>query len=192
MPDSSRIAALLMRDQRRWHAMGLVEALGLPEGCIGAGFVRNLVWDHLHGRCNDCRDEDIDVLFYDPAKTDAAYDAKIEAALRERAPGLAWSVKNQARMHLRNGDAPYTSVKDAMRFWPETATAVACSRRKDECLIVAPFGTHDLAHLILRPASTAPQKMSAFDARIRAKGWRTRWPQVQVVRQAGAVASREH
>lgn len=69
---------------------------------------------------------------------------------------------------------------------PETATAVAGRRRNDECLIIAPFGTHDLENLILRPASTAPQKMSAFDARIRAKGWRTRWPQVQVVRPGGS------
>lgn len=192
MPDPSRITKLLKRDQLRWYAMGIVEALGLPEGSIGAGFVRNLVWDRLHGRCSDCRDEDIDVLFYDPAKADAAYDAEIEADLRERAPGLTWSVKNQARMHLRNGDAPYASVEDAMRFWPETATAVACMRRNDECLTIAPFGIHDLAHLILRPTSTAAHKISAFDARIRAKGWRTRWPQVRVVRQAGAVASREH
>jgi len=192
MPDASPIPALLKRDQLRWHAVGIVEALGLPEGCIGAGFVRNLVWDRLHGRFSDCRDEDIDVLFYDPAKTEAAYDTEIEADLRQRAPGLAWSVKNQARMHLRNGDAPYTSVEDAMRFWPETATAVACLRRNDECLIVAPFGTDDLTNMVLRPTSTAAHKISAFDARIRAKGWRTRWPRVRMVRQAGAVASREH
>jgi len=192
MPDSSQITTLLKRDQLRWHAMGIVEALGLPQGCIGAGFVRNLVWDRLHGRCSDCRDEDIDVLFYDRAKADAAYDAEIEADLRKRAPGLTWSVKNQARMHLRNSDAPYASVEDAMRFWPETATAVAVVRRGDACLIVAPFGTHDLANLILRPTSTAEHKISAFDARIRAKGWRTRWPLVQVVCQDSAVAPRKH
>jgi hypothetical protein len=28
-------------------------------------------------------------------------------------------------MHMKNGDAPYLSAVDAMRFWPETATSVA-------------------------------------------------------------------
>lgn len=190
--DSTRITTLLKRDPLRWHVMGLVEALGLPQGCIGAGFVRNLVWDHLHGQCSDCRDEDIDVLFHDPAKTDAAYDAEIEADLRQRAPDFAWSVKNQARMHLRNGDAPYASVEDAMRFWPETATAIACLRRDDECSMIAPFGTGDLIHLILRPTSTAAHKLAAFDARLDTKGWQTRWPLVQIAGQEGTDASRKH
>ena len=140
----------------------MVEALGLPQGCIGAGFVRNLVWDHLHGRARDCRHEDIDVLFYDQSITDAAYDAEIEATLRKSAPDLNWSVKNQARMHLRNHDAPYVSVADAMRFWPETATAVAARRLGNECIVIAPFGLFDQDRLILRPTSAAPHKIAAF------------------------------
>ena len=170
-----------MRDQRRWQALGLVDALGLPQGCIGAGFVRNLVWDHLHAGARDCRQEDVDVLFYDPSITDAAYDAEIEASLRESAPDLDWSVKNQARMHLRNHDAPYMSVEDAMRFWPETATAVAAMRSGDDCIIIAPFGLSDLENLILRPTSAAPHKVAAFLARVTARNWRARWPKVQVI-----------
>ncbi|KEO60313.1 hypothetical protein DT23_13325 [Thioclava indica] len=179
--DTYRVADLLMRDRRRWQAMGLVEALDLPQGCIGAGFVRNLVWDHRHGGARDCRQEDIDVLFYDQDITDAEYDAEIEATLRESAPDLNWSVKNQARMHLRNQDAPYISVENAMRFWPETATAIAAVRSGNDCIIIAPFGLSDLDRLILRPTSAAPHKVAAFLARVRAKNWRTRWPKVQVV-----------
>jgi len=179
--DSSWVASLLMHDQRRWQALGLVEALGLPQGCIGAGFVRNLVWDHLHGGSGDCRDEDIDVLFYDLSITDPAYDAEFEARLRRSAPDLNWSVKNQARMHLRNDDAPYLSVEDAMRFWPETAIAVAARRSGADCIIIAPFGLFDLRNLILRPTSTAPHKISAFHARVQTRKWRTRWPKVQVL-----------
>ena len=52
-------------------------------------------------------------------------DRAIEAELRALAPGIDWSVKNQARMHLRNGDPPYSGATDAMRHWPETATAIA-------------------------------------------------------------------
>ena len=55
-------------------------------------------------------------------------DRKIEAQLRESAPEIDWSVKNQTRLHWRDGDAPYGSATDAMRQWPETApsTAVCC------------------------------------------------------------------
>lgn len=179
--DSNLPSDLLVRDQLRWQALGIVEALNLPQGCIGAGFVRNLVWDHLHGRACDCREEDIDVLFYDQSTTDPAYDAEIEAKLRASAPDLNWSVKNQARMHLRNQDAPYISVEDAMRFWPETATAVAAMRSKSDVIIIAPFGLFDLEGLILRPTSAEPHKIAAFRTRVQAKNWRTRWPKVQVI-----------
>ena len=165
-----RVADLLMRDRLRWQAMGLVEALDLPQGCIGAGFVRNLVWDHRHRGARDCRQEDIDVLFYDQHITDAEYDAEIEATLRESAPDLNWSVKNQARMHLRNQDAPYISVEDAMRFWPETATAVAAMRSGNDCIIIAPFGLSDLDRLILRPR---PQRHTRSRLFLRELGPRT-------------------
>lgn len=177
---ADRLTDLLQRDPTRWHALGLVAALDLPQGCIGAGFLRNPVWNHLHGRASDCRDEDIDVLFLDPGNTDPARDAELEATLRARAPGLRWSVRNQARMHRRNHDAPYPSVEDAMRFWPETATAVAAMRSGDACAIIAPFGFADLDGLILRPTSAAPRKRAAFHARIAAKGWLARWPRMRV------------
>lgn len=179
--DTYRVAELLRRDPRRWQALGLVEALGLPQGCIGAGFVRNLVWDTGHGTARDCQEEDVDVLFYDPSNIDAAYDTEIEATLRDRAPDLNWSVKNQARMHLRNNEPPYTSVEDAMRFWPETATAVAAMRSGADCSLIAPFGLYDLGNLILRPTSAAPHKIAAFHARIIAKKWLERWPKVRLV-----------
>jgi uncharacterized protein len=167
------IAALIRRDACHWRVLGVIAALDLPGGCVGAGFVRNLVWDHLHGRRCDCRQADVDVLYFDPVRTDPARDAAIEARLRDHAPGVRWSVKNQARMHLRNGDAPYASVTDAMRSWPETATAVAARRTGGACTVIAPFGTDDLAGMILRP--TAPAKLPALRERLAAKNWRSRW-----------------
>lgn len=167
-------------DHQRWRALGLVASLALPEGCIGAGFIRNMVWDRLHGRLSDCRDEDVDVLWHDPTCLDADTDREVELRLRSLAPDLNWSVRNQARMHLRNGDAPYLSVDDAMRAWPETATAVAALRHGDGCEIRAPFGLDDLMGLILRPASSEPRKIEAFKARVSAKQWLERWPRVRI------------
>jgi hypothetical protein len=101
-----------------------------------------------------------------------------EAALRVAAPSIAWSVKNQARMHIRNGDLPYASATDAMRCWPETATAVAVRRDGfDGCEIAAPFGLDDLLNLILRPSPRfSREKRGVYEDRLRTKGWTTAWP----------------
>lgn len=68
-----------------------------------------------------------------------------------------------------------------MRFWPETATAVAAMRSGNRCIIIAPFGLLNLERLILRPTSIAPHKVAAFHARVTGKNWRTRWPNVCVI-----------
>ncbi len=179
-PDRPGILAVLKADAARWHALELVAALNLPEGCIGAGFIRNMVWDHLHGRTSDCRAADIDVLYFDAACRDPQRERRLEAALAAQAAGYRWSVRNQARMHRRNGDRPYSSVADAMRHWPETATAVAARRDGAHCTLIAPFGTDDLFGLILRPASASPAKLAAFRSRMEQKHWRERWPGLRV------------
>ena len=67
----------------------IVAALGLPDAWIGAGFLRNPVWDDLSGFAPGSNPPgDIDVVWFDPARATAAADAVIEAALRASHPGL--------------------------------------------------------------------------------------------------------
>ncbi|MGY6535948.1 MAG: nucleotidyltransferase family protein [Pararhodobacter sp.] len=186
--DPPGIVESLRADALRWQALGLVAALDLPQGCIGAGFIRNLIWDRHHGRQTNCRLDDIDVLWFDRDRTGPQHDRALEATLARHAPQFRWSVRNQARMHERNGDAPYTSVIDAMRHWPETATAIAAARQGEECRLWAPFGIADLMGLILRPCSDLPARMAAFDARIESRKWRQRWPDVRIIRQLARSA----
>ena len=96
-------------------------------------------------------------------------------------PSIPWSVKNQARMHVRNGDAPYASAIDAMRYWPETATAVAV-RLTDagEIAIAAPFGLDDPFTLLIAPTPRFRQHgREVFQARVREKNWLSAWPLAQ-------------
>ena len=174
----ARIGAILRADPLRWHLLDVARALGPPDCWIGAGFVRNAVWDHLHGRAPSPPAGDVDVIWHDPLHADPAEDRRHEAALRAAAPSVQWSVKNQARMHARNGDAPYASVPDAMRHWPETATAVAARRRgPEDCDIAAPFGLGDLLHLVLRPTPAFLQaKRAVYEGRKRTKRWTVVWP----------------
>jgi uncharacterized protein len=178
MNNASRVQAIISGDPARWRLLEVVRSLRLPDCWIGAGFVRNAVWDHLHGRAPSSLSGDVDVVWFDPERADPSEDREIEAALRRLDPSVAWDVKNQARMHLRNADAPYVSATDAIRCFPETATAVAIRRsEQDHCDIAAPFGLDDLFGLIVRPTPRfADDKRQLYDKRIQAKGWLETWP----------------
>ena len=182
MNHSARVQVIVSDDPIRWRILDLVRSLQLPDCWIGAGFVRNAVWNYLHGRGTRPPAGDVDVLWFDPARADPSEDRKLEALLRTLDPSVAWSVKNQARMHVRNGDAPYTSATDAMRYWPETATAVAVRRNdEDRCDVSAPLGLDDLFALVLRPAPHfVNDKRQVYEDRIRAKGWLATWPLLRV------------
>lgn len=181
MDAHSLVIAILRADPLRWHLLEVVCALHLRDGWIAAGFVRNAVWDHLHDRAPSAPTGDVDVIWYDPMVTDPIEDRRYEAMLRATAPGIAWSVKNQARMHLRNDDQPYRSATEAMRHWPETATAVAVRRRGEAgCEIAAPLGLDDLVRLILRPTSRFfDEKRAVYDGRVASKRWIENWPRLR-------------
>ncbi|MFC4174683.1 nucleotidyltransferase family protein [Microvirga sp. GCM10011540] len=176
------IADLLAGEAGFRHALGLVESLALPDAWIGAGFVRNAVWDALHGRRPDLgRLDDIDVIFFDPADPARDRDTALEHRLRRLDAAPAWSVKNQARMHLRNGDRPYRDTLDAIAHWPETATAVAARLVHGRVEILAPWGVDDLLDLVLRPTPAFRHKMDVYRKRLAAKDWLSRWPKLTVL-----------
>jgi len=175
----ARLAALLAADPCRLPLLKTVAALGLPDAWIGAGTPRDAAWDHLHGRPPAPPAGDVDVVFFDPAVPCPAADRAIEARLRAAHPGPAWSVTNQARMHARNGDAPYRDTADAMRHWPETATAVAARWDGRGIVLLAPFGLGDLWSGLLRPGPRfTGEKHAIFAARVATKRWRARWPRL--------------
>ena len=178
----AELRTLIASDRRRMDVLRLVRDLGLPDCWVAAGFVRNCVWDHLHGRAASLPAGDIDVIWFDPAACNAAHDAGLEAALRDRDATLDWSVKNQARMHARNGDTPYESATDAMRYWPETATAVGVRLgARDGIEVAAPFGLDDLFALVVRPTSRfAAEKHPVYLERLLAKQWKQAWPRLQI------------
>ena len=172
------LTGLIRADDWRMTALRAVRTLDLPDGWVGAGFVRDAVWDHLHGWTGRRPAGDVDVLWFDPARDDAAQDAALEAQLHDLHPDIDWSVRNQARMHIRNGDRPYQSVADAMTFWPEIATAAAVRlTHEDRLEINAPLGLDDLFALRLAPT---PGKQAAFAARVAAKDWLTRYPKLRL------------
>lgn len=172
------IARWVQGDSWRMAVLRGVSRLGLPDCWIGAGFVRNLVWDRLHGFAEATPLNDIDVLYFDPTDLSRATERMLEARLRRSLPGQPWSVRNQARMHRRNGDAPYRSTCHALTFWAETPTAVAVALRGNDVAVIAPFGTGDLIGLTVRPTWRFRHKMAIYRARVAKKDWPAIWPRL--------------
>lgn len=158
-----------------------VALLSLPQACIAAGYLRNFVWDILHGYEHRTPYNDVDVLYYDPLCLEEEVEKEYEAKLRVLNPMHCWSVKNQARMHLKSGVSPFNSVEDAMLRWPETATAVGV--RLDwngEVELIAPHGLDDLFALRVRQSPYCRDN-ELFKRRIAQKEWLRIWPQLLVV-----------
>lgn len=175
------LKTIIQNNPKMMTALEKVQQMKLPGGCISAGFIRNLIWDVKHGYEKMTPVNDVDVLYYDPADIHKRTEKIHEQKLFKMEPALPWSVKNEARMHLRNGDAPYHSVEDAMRHWAETATAVAVRLNENEKLsIIAPFGLDDLFELKLREGPFVKDK-KAFQRRCSEKNWLEKWPLLRVV-----------
>ncbi|MEY2883712.1 MAG: hypothetical protein RL490_1436 [Pseudomonadota bacterium] len=173
-----RMNAIIQCDLIRMERLRLVRDLGLPDCWIAAGFLRNAIWDDLHGRQPRQAYDDIDVIWFDPHRTDLMLDVQLEADLAQRDPSARWSVKNQARMHGRNQDVPYASAADAMCHWVESTAAVAVRiDAADQLQFSTPVGTADLFAMILRPGPRfLSEKHPVFVARITQKRWFERWP----------------
>lgn len=151
MEYKNSLKKILLDDPVRMSILYAVQALELNDGWIGAGFIRDAVWDHLHGYELSPVSGDVDVVWFDSENCTPDLDRVLEERLKQQLPSYDWSVKNQARMHLRNGDHPYTSTGNALFYWPETATAVAVRLGPKGIDITAPYGLCDLFELRLRP-----------------------------------------
>ena len=182
MRDAADIADFIAHNPRMMRCLAVLAAHGPAGAWIGAGFVRNAVWDHLSGLDTEANPPaDLDVVFHDPVIATAEQDAAFEAELCTAAPDLPWSVRNQARMHERNGHHPYRDVADALTHWPETATAIAARLGPKGVEILAPFGVDDVLGMILRPTPAFRAKLEIPLARLEAKGWLTRWPRLRLI-----------
>lgn len=173
------IIEIIKADPIRLKALKAVSELGLPNGYVAAGFVRNGVWDWLHQYSTPTQLTDLDVIYFDanePSPT--AYQAH-EITLHQALPEHHWQVRNQALMHKKNGDAAYTSVIDAMSYWPEKETAVAIRMLASgelECITA-----FDTASLLAGEITCNPKRdINTFQQRVRDKQWLERWPKLKL------------
>lgn len=176
----AKVLGLLRADAELHAQLRLVREYAPRDACIGAGRVRNVVWNARVG-VNELAD-DVDVVFFDPSDLDPGRDEALQARLQAAWPAVRWEVMNQARVHCwyrcAEGQAlaPWPSLSAAIASWPETATCIAARLDAQDVLqLIAPHGLHDLLHGVLRPSPT-PADPAAFAQRLAAKRWAQRWP----------------
>jgi hypothetical protein len=175
------VASFIVAEPWRRAVLDAVRRQQLPDWAVGAGFIRSAVWDALHGYLRPTPLADVDVLYVDRGDLSRERETAIEEALTSAMAGVPWSVRNQARMHRRNGDRPYADTADALRYWLETPTAVAIRTDERGPLLLAPFGTADLLDMLCRPTPRGREKLAEYRQRMAEKNWRAHWPKVRVL-----------
>lgn len=178
MQTQADIATALQRSEFHDAALRAVARCGLPDCWISAGFVRNFVWDRLHGYSEMTPLNDIDVVYFDPNDPSNDRETETEACLAQVMPGQIWQVRNQARMHISNNEPPYRSSTEAISHYLETPTAIAARHTGEGVELAAPLGVSDLLGLIIRPTSTVPAQQAAFRDRAANKDWLQTWPKL--------------
>lgn len=168
-------------------ALAAVRQLELAEWCIGAGAIRNLVWDTLHGKSLPSNLSDVDVAYFDVADISQQHDQELQGRLLELRPSVPWEVTNQAGVHqwfeghFGHAVEPLGSLQEAVASWPEFATAVGISLGQDNALrVIAPHGLEDLFAIVVR-RNPARVSVATYRERVAQKRYAERWPRVKVV-----------
>ncbi len=202
------LSKIIHRDPFRMDCLRALSALNLPQGYLGAGFVRNAIWDDLHNKARPTPLNDIDVVYFSDEITvpqskvsventieslsqpgvqagvlseAKAQEEAFEHELTRFVPNANWQVKNQARMHLAHGHVPYKSCSEAISYWIERETCVAVRLlANDDVDILAPFGleANFAGTISINPKYPRPD---VFEQRVASKNWPKVWPLLKVV-----------
>jgi hypothetical protein len=182
-----RLVAIVRESAWFMPALCVVRELSLSSWCIGAGAVRNLVWDQLHGFEAPSALADVDVAYFDAADLSPKQDAELQARLSERLPGVPWEVTNQAAVHqwfeghFGHPVEPLASLRDAVASWPEFATSVGVTLLADGSIdVIAPHGLDDLFAVVVRRNPTRVS-VDTYRQRVAQKQYAERWPKVGIV-----------
>ena len=172
-----KIISIIKGDYTRCNALEAAASLDLPDWLIAAGFVRNAIWDHVYGVKTDLND--IDVIYFCKTDSSEEYDVELQQRLSGLEPNLPWSVKNQARMHIKNNDAPYLNTKDAMSYWPEKQTSIGVKLDKQGDLVLQ--HCFRLALQFNGKVDHNPVRTKQiFRERVAQKLWQKAWPKLAI------------
>lgn len=184
MKTKEDIIKLIENDERMMEIIKAASQLSLPDWWICAGFVRSKIWDTVHGFENRTDTPDVDVIYFDPADTSEKIEKELEVELRRILPDVPWSVKNEARMHVKYHIGSYTSAEDAISKFPETATALGVKiDMANNLILTAPWGVEDVINLELKPTpffKESKERATIYKERVIKKNWKGIWEKIEV------------
>ncbi|MEI6238235.1 MAG: nucleotidyltransferase family protein [bacterium] len=176
------ILEIIENDENMMKIIKVASSLNLPDWMIGAGFIRNKIWDYLSGNKEDgFKTADIDLSYYDAKGNDEEADKMLSEKM-EKETGIEWEIVNEFYANKWNNLPKYKSTEDAISQWPETVTALGITLDKDNTLhLIAPYGISDLINFIVRPTPVFENKKDVIIARIEKKKWKERWPKIHII-----------
>ena len=168
-------------------ALMAVRELHLESWCIGAGAVRNLVWDSLHGYTTPSALADVDVAYFDSSHLSSERDIEWQLRLAEKLADTPWEITNQAGVHLwferyfGHPVAPLASLAEAVGTWPEYATSVGVTLLANDTIeVISPHGLDDLFGMVVQRNPTRVS-VETYRQRVIEKRYAERWPKVTVL-----------
>lgn len=143
--------------------------------------LRNKIWDALENN-PPARSRDVDLVYFNKDDALPETDWKYDEYLQNKYPIAEWEVRNQARMHYKNGFEPYDSTADGVSRWVETATCVGVKQNMGELAFLWCHGMDDVLGLIARPVDQfkSLEMLPVFYNRIVEKRWQERWPHLTI------------
>jgi len=175
------ILHIIKNDQWMMNILNIARDLNLQQWIIGAGFVRNKVWNHLSGKDTGTVDtRDIDLVYFDKNGNDEKSDKKLSSELKLKT-GIEWEIVNEFYAHKWNNLPPYSSTEDAISQWPETVTAIGVTFDENNNLkLYAPYGIDDLINFIVRPSPKFKGDIEKVKERMKQKNWHKKWPKIKL------------
>jgi uncharacterized protein len=182
--NEEKIIELITEDKWMMNILKAAKSLNLPDWWICAGFVRSKIWDTLHNFNERTPIPDIDVIYFDPTNIEELMEKQLEDKLKTLMPNIPWSVKNEARMHIKSNMPPYSSSVDAISKFPETATALGVKLdERGNVKLTAPCGISDVINLEVKPTLffiETKERIEIYEDRITKKNWKSTWNNLKV------------
>lgn len=172
------IVTLIEKDEWMMAVLKIADELNLPDWIIGAGFVRNKVWDCLHDYSKPNR-TDVDLVYFDVNGNDYEADKKLSEKVKGET-GIDFEIVNQKYTHAWRNTPPNTSTEQSISTWSDTATCVGVTLKGGRVKLVAPLGIEDLVRLIVRPNPTISGDIENFKRRVKEKRWLQKWPRLKM------------
>lgn len=176
------ITSLIENDTWMMDVLRAAEHLNLPDWWIGAGFLRNKIWNYIED-IESKPTRDVDLVYFDKENTLAEIDHHYDEKMKEDYPFAEWEIRNQARMHYVDNFEPFTSTADGISHWVETATCIAVKLVNGKLKFLFCHGTDDLYNLVARPIFSFNNNklIHIFYDRIERKKWKQKWPDLRVI-----------